>query len=104
MDVTLFFTMSALNIVRKGGAEKIMLAGAPKTLPEFIKVMRHSNHRHFSPPQEQGKARTDPEKENDQDNRNAYDPVCQMSGGMLVKNGGPLLVKTDIQGSTRRWI
>jgi predicted peroxiredoxin len=40
MEVTLFFTMSGLNIVRKGGAEKITLPGAPKTLPEFIKVMR----------------------------------------------------------------
>ena len=40
MEVTLFFTMSGLNIVRKGGAEKIVLPGAPKTLPEFIKVMR----------------------------------------------------------------
>jgi predicted peroxiredoxin len=40
MEVTLFFTMSGLNIVRKGGAEKITLSGAPKTLPEFIKVMR----------------------------------------------------------------
>jgi predicted peroxiredoxin len=40
MEVTLFFTMSGLNIVRKGGAEKIVLPGAPKTLPEFITVMR----------------------------------------------------------------
>jgi predicted peroxiredoxin len=40
MEVTLFFTMAGLNIVRKGGAEKIVLPGAPKTLPEFIKVMR----------------------------------------------------------------
>jgi len=40
MEVTLFFTMTGLNIVRKGGAEKIVLPGAPKTLPEFIKVMR----------------------------------------------------------------
>jgi predicted peroxiredoxin len=40
MEVTLFFTMSGLNIVRKGGAEKITLSGAPKTLPEFIKIMR----------------------------------------------------------------
>ena len=40
MEVMLFFTMSGLNIVRKGGAEKIVLEGAPKTLPEFIDVMR----------------------------------------------------------------
>jgi predicted peroxiredoxin len=40
MEVTMFFTMSGLNIVKKGGAEKIVLPGAPKTLPEFIKVVR----------------------------------------------------------------
>jgi predicted peroxiredoxin len=40
MEVTMFFTMSGLNIVKKGGAEKIVLPGAPKTLPEFIEVMR----------------------------------------------------------------
>ena len=40
MELTLFFTMSGLNIVRKGGAEKIVLPGAPKTLPEFLKVVK----------------------------------------------------------------
>ena len=40
MDVGLFFTMSGLNIVKKGGAEKIVLPGAPKTLPEFIKILQ----------------------------------------------------------------
>lgn len=40
MELSLFFTMSGLNIVRKGGAEKIRLDGAPKTLPEFIQAMR----------------------------------------------------------------
>jgi len=40
MDVTMFFTMSGLNIVKKGGAEKIALPGAPKTLPEFVKIAR----------------------------------------------------------------
>jgi predicted peroxiredoxin len=40
MEVTMFFTMSGLNIVKKDGAEKIVLRGAPKTLPEFIDVMR----------------------------------------------------------------
>ena len=40
MEVTMFFTMSGLNIVKKGGAEKIVLPGAPKTLPEFINVVR----------------------------------------------------------------
>ena len=40
MEVSLFFTMSGLNIVKKGGAEKIVLPGASKTLPEFIKVLQ----------------------------------------------------------------
>lgn len=40
MEVTLFFTMSGLNIIRKGGAEKITLEGAPKPLPEFIDILR----------------------------------------------------------------
>jgi predicted peroxiredoxin len=42
MEVTLFFTLSGLNIVKKGGAEKIALTGMPKTLPEFITVMQES--------------------------------------------------------------
>jgi len=45
MSVTLFFTMSGLNIIRKGGAEKIKLSGAPKTLPEFIKVLKDGGAR-----------------------------------------------------------
>jgi uncharacterized protein len=40
MEVNLFFTMSGLNIVRRGGAEKIKLDGAPKTLPEFLQILR----------------------------------------------------------------
>jgi predicted peroxiredoxin len=40
MKLTLFFTMKGLNIIRKGGAEKIVLHNAPKTLPEFIKVLQ----------------------------------------------------------------
>jgi hypothetical protein len=40
MEVMMFFTMNGLNIVRKGGAEKIKLEGAAKTLPEYIDVMR----------------------------------------------------------------
>jgi len=43
MEVNLFFTMKGLNIVRKGGAEKISLPGAPKSLPEFIDIMREAN-------------------------------------------------------------
>lgn len=42
MEVNIFFTMSGLNIIKKGGAEKIALEGAPKTLPEFIKIMQES--------------------------------------------------------------
>ena len=40
MEVSMFFTMNGLNIVKKGGAEEIVLPGAPKTLLEFIKVMQ----------------------------------------------------------------
>jgi len=40
MKVMMFFTMNGLNIVRKGGAEKITLEGAPKPLTEFIDIMR----------------------------------------------------------------
>lgn len=40
MEVSLFFTMNGLNIVRKGGAEKIVLEGAPKTLPEFLQILQ----------------------------------------------------------------
>jgi predicted peroxiredoxin len=40
MELMMFFTMNGLNIIRKGGAEKIKLEGAPKTLPEFIEAVR----------------------------------------------------------------
>jgi len=40
MEVTLFFTMSGLNIIRKGGAEKVTLEGTPKSLSEFIDILR----------------------------------------------------------------
>jgi len=40
MELMLFFTMDGLNIVRKGGAEKIQLEGAPKSLQEFIDIVR----------------------------------------------------------------
>jgi len=40
MKLFLFFTMNGLNIVRKGGADKITLDGAPKSLQEFIDVLR----------------------------------------------------------------
>jgi len=40
MELMLFFTMDGLNIVRKGYAEKITLEGSPKTLPEYIEILR----------------------------------------------------------------
>ena len=40
LELTMFFTMSGLNIVKKGGAEKIVLPGAAKTLPEFIGILQ----------------------------------------------------------------
>jgi len=40
MELTMFFTMTGLNIIRRGGAEKIVLPGAPKTLPEFLRIVR----------------------------------------------------------------
>ena len=36
MDVMIFFTMSGLNIIKKGGADGIELPDAPMPLPEFI--------------------------------------------------------------------
>ena len=40
MEVTMFFTMRGLNIITKGKAEDIVMPGAPKTLPEIVKVMQ----------------------------------------------------------------
>ncbi|MDD4266990.1 MAG: DsrE/DsrF/DrsH-like family protein [Thermoguttaceae bacterium] len=45
MDLTLFFTLSGLNIIRRGYAEKIQLAGAPATLPKFIAVAKENGAR-----------------------------------------------------------
>lgn len=45
MEVNIFFTMNGLNIIKKGGAEKIKLEGAAKTLPEFIKVLQDGGAR-----------------------------------------------------------
>ncbi len=36
MDVMYFFTLSGLNIIKKGNAENIVLPNAPMSLPEFI--------------------------------------------------------------------
>ena len=41
MELTLFFTLSGLNIIRKEGAEKIELPGAPNTLPGFSRSPRN---------------------------------------------------------------
>ena len=40
MEVMLFFTMSGLNIVKKGFAETITIPNAPKSLPEFIDIAK----------------------------------------------------------------
>lgn len=40
MEPMLFFTMNGLNIAREGGGEKIKLGSAPKTLPEYIDIVR----------------------------------------------------------------
>jgi uncharacterized protein len=45
MELTLFFTLSGLNIIRKGGAEKIELAGAPNTLPGFLQTAKEHGAR-----------------------------------------------------------
>lgn len=45
MEVSFFFSMTGLNVIKKGGAEKIVLPGAAKTLPEYIGVMRDGNAR-----------------------------------------------------------
>ena len=51
MEVTFFFTMSGLNIIKKGGAEKIVLPEGPKPLPEFLATVQlqefHLVQRHF---------------------------------------------------------
>jgi len=45
MEVTMFFTMKGLNIIKKGGAENIVLEGAPKTLPEFLNIVKDGGAR-----------------------------------------------------------
>jgi len=40
MEVELFFTLTGLNIIKKGWAEKIELPGTPQTLSEFIHIMQ----------------------------------------------------------------
>ncbi len=45
MDLILFFTLTGLNIIKKGGAEKIELTGAPNTLPAFLKIAAENGAR-----------------------------------------------------------
>ncbi len=45
MEVNMFFTMAGLNIIKNGGAEKITLKGAAKTLPEFIQILQEGGTR-----------------------------------------------------------
>ena len=45
LELTLFFTLSGLNIVRKGGAEKIHLDGAPKPVTEFLEIVKEAGAR-----------------------------------------------------------
>jgi len=45
MELTLFFTLTGLNIIRRGCAEKIQLPGAPHTLPEFLKIAKENGAR-----------------------------------------------------------
>jgi predicted peroxiredoxin len=45
MELTLFFTLSGLNIVRKGGAKEIHLDGAPKPVEEFLEIVREAGAR-----------------------------------------------------------
>jgi predicted peroxiredoxin len=42
MKVSMFFTMSGLKILKKGVAEKVLLPGAAKSLPEFIQDVREA--------------------------------------------------------------
>jgi predicted peroxiredoxin len=45
MELTLFFTLSGLNIIRKGRAEEIELSGAPNTLVNFLNIVRDNGAR-----------------------------------------------------------
>ena len=45
MDLILFFTLSGLNVVRKGGAEKIDLPGAPSTLANLLNIAKENGAR-----------------------------------------------------------
>lgn len=40
IDVVMYFCMSGLNIIRKGGAAKITLDGVPKPLNEYVEIVR----------------------------------------------------------------
>jgi predicted peroxiredoxin len=42
MEVVIFFSMSGLNIIKKGGAEKITMSNAPMSLNELIGMAKGS--------------------------------------------------------------
>ncbi len=45
-ELTLFFTLTGLNIVRKGGAEKIAdVPGSPHSLAEFLEIAKENGAR-----------------------------------------------------------
>jgi len=45
LELTLFFTLTGLNVIKKGGAEGIELPGAPNTLPGFLQVAKENGAR-----------------------------------------------------------
>ncbi len=45
MDVMIFFSMSGLNIIKKGGAEEIVLPNAPMTLTDLINTTKEQGIR-----------------------------------------------------------
>ena len=45
MEVTMFFTMGGLHIVKKGGAEQIKLNGEPQGLKDLMQVVQESGAR-----------------------------------------------------------
>lgn len=44
MEVTIYFSMSGLNIIRKGGAEKISMPGAPMSLSDLVGMAKGTKY------------------------------------------------------------
>ena len=45
-ELTLFFTLTGLNIIKKGGAEKIAdVPGSPHSIAEFLKIAKENGAR-----------------------------------------------------------